>query len=93
MESADKLEGLERLAERLGVRVRYEEGDFKGGLCWVNGERMIIVQKKATLEQKIANLASGFGRLDVGNVYVVPELRKLIEQDREDSDGFETDGG
>ena len=82
---------MEALIDRLGVRVRYEEGDFKGGLCRINGERMIIAQKKASLEEKIESLARSVGRLDIANVYVVPELRELIERYRAGGARFQFD--
>ncbi len=75
----------------MGVRVRYEEGDFKGGLCRIEGERMIIVQRKVSVEKKIESLARCVGLLDLGNVFIVPELRQLIEGLSKNYDGFYLD--
>lgn len=70
---------LENLAEKLGLDVRYEHGDFQGDYCIVKEDGKIIIQKKANLDKKIAVLSRGLGRMDLGNIYVLPELRNLLE--------------
>lgn len=70
---------LENLAEKLGLDVRYEHGDFQGDYCIVKEDGKIIIQKKASLERKVAVLSRGLGRMDLGNIYVLPELRNLLE--------------
>jgi len=70
---------LENLAEKLGLDVRYEHGDFQGDYCIVKEDGKIIIQKKASLDKKIAVLSRGLGRMNLGNIYVLPELRNLLE--------------
>lgn len=72
---------LESLAEKLGLDLRYEHGDFQGDYCIVKEDGKIIIQKKASLDKRIAVLARGLGRMDFGNIYVLPELRNLLEPD------------
>ena len=48
---------LENLAEKLGLDVRYEHGDFQGDYCIVKEDGKIIIQKKANLDRKIAVLS------------------------------------
>jgi len=81
MKSEQILVELENLSEKLGLVVRYEKGDFQGDLCIIKEDGIIIVQKKASLDKKIAVLSRGLGRMDLGNVYVLPELRNLLESD------------
>ena len=81
MKSEQILVELENLSEKLGLIVRYERGDFQGDLCIIKEDGIIIVQKKASLDKKIAVLSRGLGRMDLGNVYVLPELRNLLESD------------
>ena len=81
MKSEQILVELENLSEKLGLIVRYEKGDFQGDLCIIKEDGIIIVQKKASLDKKIAVLSRGLGRMDLGNVYVLPELRNLLESD------------
>jgi len=73
------LEELENLAEKLGLELRYEKGDFQGDLCFIKEEGVIIVQKNISVDRKIAVLSKGLTRVDLGNVYILPELRKLLE--------------
>ena len=70
---------LENLAEKLGLEVRYEKGDFQGDLVIIKEDGKIIVQKNASLERKVAVLARGLARMDLGNIYLLPELRNLLE--------------
>ena len=89
MKSEQILIELETLSEKLGLQVRYETGDFQGDLCIVKEDGIIIVQKKASLDRKIAVLSRGLGRMDLGNIYVLPELRNLLESaeiEREEED-------
>ena len=61
------LELLEGAADQLGVRVSYEPlqtSVVNGGLCRVKGEYRIIVDKRATSEERIITLATALGRLD-----------------------------
>ena len=91
MKSEKLLIELENLAEKLGLDVRYEHGDFQGDYCIVKEDGIIIIQKKANLDRKIAVLSRGLGRMDLGNIYILPELRNLLESDgknREEEDEF-----
>ena len=79
MKSEKLLEELEILTEKLGLDLRYEKGDFQGDLCFIKEEGVIIVQKSISVERKIAVLSKGLTRVDLGNVYILPELRNLLE--------------
>jgi len=92
MRSEKMLEELEILAEKLSLTVRYERGDFQGDLCFIDDDGVIIIQKKAIIEKKIAVLARGMSRVDLGNVFVLPEIRKLLEsKEKENADESEGD--
>jgi hypothetical protein len=51
------LEKLEMLLKTAGYRVRYEKGNFKTGACLLLNSRIIVVNKFANLESKIAAIA------------------------------------
>ncbi len=80
MESSVLLQELENLAERLNVTVRYEEGDFKGGLCRVKDEQLLIINKKLPDERKIIVLASEISKFDLSGMYIIPKLRESISE-------------
>jgi hypothetical protein len=51
------LEKLELLLKAAGYRVRYEKGNFKTGACLLQSSRIVVVNKFANLESKIASVA------------------------------------
>jgi selenocysteine lyase/cysteine desulfurase len=84
MEDQAHLVQLEELAERLGIKVRYEplksEGDtHAGGLCRINGKDVLIVNKKATGMEKRQLLVEVLKRYDLSGIYLLPSLRELLD--------------
>lgn len=51
------LEKLELLLKSSGYKVRYEKGNFKTGACLLQNSRVVMVNKFANLESKIAAVA------------------------------------
>jgi hypothetical protein len=86
MELARLLEELERAAERLGVPVRTEPFDPgladgrrpRTGLCTVKGARLILVDARAPLPDRIAILAASLAALDHESLYLQPIVRATI---------------
>ncbi|WP_394826934.1 hypothetical protein [Pendulispora albinea] len=79
---------LEKLARRIGIRVRHEpfeprviEG--KGGLCWVHGRPIVMIDAGAPVLDKIGVLAAALARFDIEALYVPPVLRQRIDQRRQ----------
>jgi hypothetical protein len=70
---------LETLAKTLDVEVRYEKGDFVGGLCCVEGQNIVLIQKNETIGRKTKLLARELGVFNLDDIYVMPTLRTLIE--------------
>jgi hypothetical protein len=48
---------LEQLLKSLEYKVRYDKGNFKTGACIVDQNKIIVVNKFASLESKIIALA------------------------------------
>ena len=80
MKDAQVLSDLERLCANLGVELRYEKGDFEGGLCRIKENRIFIINKALSDKRKIRVLARELGSLDLESVYMVPALRQIIDQ-------------
>ena len=79
---------LEALAARLGVEVRREpfgkgllEG--RGGLCWVKGKPLVVMDEKLPLTERIGVLAGALAEFDLESVRVMPAVRAAIEAARE----------
>jgi uncharacterized protein (DUF111 family) len=83
MDEEEIIEQLEDLAQRLGIKVRYEElkkeGVFSpGGLCRVKDEDILIVNSKASVQDKMQVLAKAVTSFDLGGVYMRPGLREFL---------------
>jgi hypothetical protein len=85
MDDHTALSQLEGLAYMLGIQIRYEkivedEVSSTGGLCRVKGEWVIIINSRATINEKIQTLAKSLKNFDLNNIYVRPALRELLEK-------------
>jgi hypothetical protein len=77
---------LTRAAERAGIRVRSEVFDPnlsdvkrpRGGLCTLRGERLILVDAKLPLPERIATVAEALAGVDLENVFMPPVVRATI---------------
>ncbi|MEE9432264.1 MAG: hypothetical protein V3V16_14540 [Melioribacteraceae bacterium] len=74
------LEDLKSLASEMGAKVRFERGDFKGGYCLVKDSRIIVLNKLSTTQRKVITLSAALSELGIGDVYVSPKLRDVIEE-------------
>ncbi len=84
LSNEELLQALETLARALQFDVRYEKGDFKGGTCRVNDNSLIVIRKTDPLDKQIRLLALELGRVDLKTVYVIPEVREVIERIQSD---------
>lgn len=75
---------FEELANKMDINIVQGKGDFIGGMCSVNDEDYIVINKIKPINQRLGVLASEFGKLDLGNVFVPPVLRAYIEDNRQD---------
>lgn len=73
------LQELEGLAEKLSVKVIYEQFYGTGGLCTVKEEQKIIINKDLPIEKKNEILATELSQFDLNDVYLTPLLRKILE--------------
>ncbi len=85
MDDQTILEQLEGVAEGLEIEVRYEtlrrEARYNpGGLCRVRGRPVIIVNRKAPLQDKVRVLAAAVQRFDLSGVYLRPGLRAFLAE-------------
>ena len=73
------LQNFETLIHNLSIDLRYEKGDFIGGLCKVGSREVLIVNNKLPVEGKIKLMAQELNRLDLERIYIRPALRNIIE--------------
>jgi len=77
---------LEELAESFGLQIRYEpmhqdEESIKlvGGLCWLKGENVLIINSRATVRDKIEAFVQALKHFDLESIYIKPVIRELLD--------------
>lgn len=75
---------IEELARSLEITVRYEKiqkesAFFPGGYCKVKGNDLIIINKMASLDDKVEIMARALLLFDLSQIYVLPAIRELID--------------
>ncbi len=74
------LEELEKLLSEAAIEVRYEKGQFMGGLYRYKDKEQIVVNKDLPIEHKIKIIATELHEhVDLDSIYLVPALREVIE--------------
>ena len=76
------LEEFELLSDRLGIKIIKGKGDFSGGNCTVNEEKIIVINKNKPIEQRLNILAKCFIEYDLDRLYIIPALRAYIDECR-----------
>jgi hypothetical protein len=83
MDDPHLFDELLRAAERLGASVRVEAFEtpavMAGGLCVVRGERLVLIDQRAPLGERVLALARAVSELKSDVIYMAPEARELIE--------------
>jgi hypothetical protein len=74
------LDDLKELAYQMGVRVRFERGDFKGGYCLIKEDKLIVLNKLSNLQRKVITLTSALKELGIEDFYLPPKLRSIIDE-------------
>jgi hypothetical protein len=75
------LDDLRDAVELIGYRIRFELGDFQGGACVLKEQRLILVNRRATIERKLAVIARALGSIGIDGVYLKPAVRSFIEDE------------
>jgi len=84
MDEERTLQILEEVCRRLQISVHYEGLEFdelriQSGGCVVRGEHRIIIERSLPVSRRIEILACELSRHDLGNIYLPPYVRELIE--------------
>ena len=79
------LELLEAASDQLGIKVSYEplqtsgiSTGLRGGLCRVKGAYRVIIDKRATDEERVATLAAAIASFDTTELELPPQVRDLL---------------
>jgi hypothetical protein len=82
------LDQLEDLANKLGIKVRYEsitleELSSVGGLCRLKGEHVLIIHGRAPVKEKIQVMVEVLKRFSLGDIYIRPVIRELLGKSKD----------
>jgi hypothetical protein len=81
MTNEELFEELKSVASELGIRVRFETGDFDGGYCLLREEKMLVLNRRSTVPKKIRTLALGLTDYGLNGLFVKPNVREAIEDE------------
>jgi hypothetical protein len=81
MTNEELFEELKQIAIELGIRVRFETGDFDGGYCLLREEKMLVLNRRSTVPKKIRTLSLGLSEYGIDGLYVKPNVREAIEDE------------
>lgn len=82
------LEQLEELVFHLGLELRWEEGEFTGGVCRLRDQEIFLVNRSLTTLEKIRVLCRELSQADLSRTFVLPALRERIMQCDLDTSGL-----
>jgi len=75
------LELLEAAADQLGIKVSYEPlqtSVVNGGLCRVKGVYRVIVDKRATSEERVTTVATALATFDTSELALPQKVRDVL---------------
>lgn len=70
---------LEELVERAGYTIRKERGTFRSDHCVVEGDKLVVINKKRPIEQQVGLLARVLNKDELRDMYIKPAVRKELQ--------------
>ena len=74
-------ENLIEIADKLGIKIILDKGNFKGGYCLLEKEKIIVINKLKPIENRIKSLAQVFAKWDTSNIHMLPIIRQIIDSE------------
>ncbi len=78
------IEEMALLAEKLGLNIKFDEFDGRGGWCRVKDSQRIIINKRLGPQEQIKILSRILAGYQIEEQSMVPKIRQLIEEAREE---------
>lgn len=93
MDAKAALEEMEALAERLGVKISYEqftgEGMSAGGLCKLHGTWRVLIDRRLIPNERLGVLAEALSGFDLEEHFLSPSLRQMMDRIRKQKEAGE----
>ena len=80
MKDAELLEQLEEIVRQLGIELVWDDGEFRGGICRVEGKQLFLMNRVSPAAQKVEILCRELSSLDLSQLFILPRVRQRIEQ-------------
>ena len=79
----ERLKELERLAQKLGIKVSYSDMKFAGlrlksGQCIFRGRYWLVLNRKDHYEEKVNFFLEAFENFDLSDQEISPELAEIL---------------
>jgi len=73
---------LEELVEQLGYTIRKEKGTFRGDSCVMEGQKLVVLNKKKPEQQQVGLLARVLKNKEqeLADIYIKPVVRKQLKE-------------
>lgn len=78
------IEEMALLAEKLGLNIKFDEFDGRGGWCRVKDSQRIIINKRLGPQEQIKILSQILAGYPLEEQSMAPKIRQLIEDAREE---------
>ena len=80
MKTAQIVSELIEASKQLGLDVRLERGNFRGGLCTLSTDSLIVLNKRHPPELHLSVLAEILRGKDVDSMYLKPVVRNALQR-------------
>ena len=74
---------FEELAHKMNINILHGKGDFVGGMCSINDEAFLVLNKLKPIDQRLNVLAKEFSKINLNNVFIPPLLREFISNSQQ----------
>ncbi|MGA9116385.1 MAG: hypothetical protein WB626_06395 [Bacteroidota bacterium] len=75
------MQELAQVAQQMGVRIRYDLGDFEGGYCVLKAERVVLINRRLLPARKASVMALALHAIGLDGVFLKPALREYVEDE------------
>ncbi len=79
MKASKLVEHLQEAVEKLGYKIRIEQGRFRGGSCVHDEEKLVFINRRFGDEERAEILARALAENDYEQVFMIPEARAFVE--------------
>ena len=73
-------DAFQSLAEKLGYTIRFERGDFRGDVCRIKAENVIIINRLTPIKHQNYAFSRIFADEDLSQISILPIIRDMIEE-------------